>query len=517
MNPHFIPQSIVGSSMMVGLATPELFPRTMAGLMQLAARRGKAKLTKTEADAFSNHVDDFEYMTRTSPHEFDNVYHADVADSFAKKLGDSKLAKYTIYNGYTVVFAFESNMRVAMMRAAAMKYPGFKSLMKSNMAKDRAARGLPDLGLETLSPFQAAFEMLRDSSSPLHDPNFMHEVTHTADGALGNYRDFSSTEKAVRNYLIPFYAWQRHSALFTKRLFQERPLAANAAYNLGNYGFEKTVSAGGVPDWLYETVPMPDQLQKILQMNPMANNRLSLGSVNPFGTATDSLMAGASLFAGQGLVQSSKNLADFTSPFINNIVAQTTGVDPRTGVPLTADEKNKGFVQRTLGTFEGFPAIANIVNTFKSYDDMNARRGMNGPEDIFVDPGDPNSKLSIPKDKLAEKFSPLSAAGLFNVVSPVRAMSLNAEQVAANYRKQMADKGMKLPAIVNDQTALEKNITSLLNWKRKASWIQQYWVPAYGKDAVLSQRVQAALSKEFPKLPQGFPPDLYTQIMNGGG
>ena len=517
MNPHFIPQSLIGSSMMMGLATPELFPKTMAGLMQQAARRGKAKLTKEESDAFSHHVDDFEYMTRTSPHEFENVYHQDAADSFAGKLGDSRLAKWTIYNGYTVVFAMESNMRVALMRAAALKYPGFKSLMNSKIVRDRAAQGLPDLGLETLSPFQAAFEMLRDPASPLHDPNFMHEIRFTADGALGNYRDFSHTEKAVRNYLIPFYAWQRHSALFTKRFFQERPLAANAAYHLGNYGFEKVVAAGGVPDWLYETVPMPDKMREILQLDPMMNNRIGLGPINPFSTTTEALTTAASLFAGQGFVQSNRNIFDYTNPFINGIIAQTTGMDPRTGVPV--QDPNAGFFQRTLGTFEGFPAISFVANTFRSYNDMNALRGMNSPEDIFVDPTDPNSKLSIPKDKLTTKFESGSRAGLFNFlpVSPFKVMSLNSEAVVAAYRKQMKQKGVALPEIAKDQTRLEKHTAALMNWKRKADWIQTYWMPAYGKqNPELAQRVMSELAKEFPELPQNYPSELYNQVMGGG-
>ena len=517
LNPHFIPQSLIGSSMMTGLASPELFPQTMAGLMQQAARRGKAKLTKDEYDAFSHHVDDFEYMTRTAPHQFDNVYHQDTADSFAGKLGDSRLAKYTIYNGYTVVFAMESNMRVALMRAAALKYPGFKSLMKSKIVQDRAARGLPDLGLETLSPFQAAFEMLRDPASPLHDPNFVHEVTHTADGALGNYRDFSHTEKMVRNYLIPFYAWQRHSALFTKRFFQERPLAANAAYHLGNYGFEKVVSAGGVPDWLYETVPMPDQLQRILELDPMMNNRIGLGAINPFSTTTEALTTAGSLFAGQGFIQSNRNIFDYTNPFINGLVAQTTGMDPRTGLPV--QDPKSGFFQRMFGTFEGFPAISFVVNSFKSYDDLNARRGLGAPEDIFVDPNDPNSKLSIPKDKLTTKFEPTSRAGLFNFlpVSPFKVMSLNSEQMVANYRKQMKQKGVTLPSIAKDQTRLEKHTEALLNWKRKADWIAKYWMPVYGnQDPELAQRVMSELAKEFPELPQNYPSELYNQVMGGG-
>lgn len=547
-NPHFVPQSVVGSTTMVGLATPELLPRTMAGLFQYGAKKaargiGRAKetpgvfkesrakgesvkqslrdasdkLTTAESQVWSNHIGDFDYMTRTMPHQFDNAYHSDAVDSFSGKLGDSRLAKYTIYNGYTVVFAFESNMRISLMREIALKYPGFKSLMKSGLAKQRAAEGIPDLGLEKMSPFQATFEMLRDPNSPLHDPNFVNEVTHTADGVLGNYRDFSETEKAIRNYIIPFYAWQRHSALFTKRLFEERPLAANAAYNLGNYGFERTLSAGGVPDWLYESVPMPDALQNILDMNPMNNNRLNFAPINPMGTFTEATTAGISALAGPGALKSTTNLFDYTNPFINNIIAQQQGIDPRTGYALSPDEKNKGIFERTFDTLQGFPAISLIANTFKSYDDLNARRGMDNPGDIFQDASDPNSKLKIPKDKLTVAAPTLSKQGVFNSVMPIRAVSLDPEAMAANYKKQLTQQGIKLPSNLEGKTALEKNIASLMNWKKKAEFVKQYYMPAWGDQPEWTTRVQTALAKEFPTLPKNFPPELYNQIMGGAG
>lgn len=548
LNPHFLSQSVVGSTTMTALGAPELMPSMMASMLQHVARKSgegfrrasetpgvyrnarenganrrdalvaaEHKLTTEERDVWSNHVDDFEYMTRSMPHDFENVYQRDTSDGFLAKMGDSRLARWTVYNGYTMVFAFESNMRVAMMRAAALNYPGFKSLMKSRMVRDRAAKGSPELGLETLSPFQAAFEMIRDPASSLHDPNFLHTVSHTADGVLGNYRDFSFTEKAVRNYLLPFYAWQRHSALFTKRMVEERPLAANAAYALGNYGFDRTLAAGGVPDWLYESVPMPDELRKILSLNPMASNRLNLGSISPVSTTTGAFNAVSSLFAGQGVVPSMKTVFDYTNPLISNFVSQTTGIDPRTGIPLTAEEKQKGFLERTLGTFEGFPAIALVANAFKSYDSMNARRGMDSPDDIFVRPEDPNSKLSIPKDKLMERYDTFSAAGLFNAVSPVRAMSLNSTQLVANYRKQMSDKGMSVDVPEVDKTRLEGYTASLLRWKRNADFIKQYWMPVWGKDEVWRKRVEDQLAKEYPKIPANFPKELFNQIMGGAG
>jgi len=514
LNPKWIGQSTIGSSMMVGLANPEVFPRVMAGLMQHVARKAKQKLTKSEADAFSNHVDDFEYMTRSMPGQFENIYGADIAEGFMQKLGDSRLARSTIYGGYSVVFAYERNMRVSLMRELAIKYPGFKSLMRSSMAERKAAAGLKDLGLETTSRFQAAFEMLRDPASPLYDPNFMNYVTHGADGVLGNYRNFTYTEKAVRDYLLPFYAWQRHSALFTKRLFQERPIAANAAYQMGNYGFERVVAAGGIPDWLYETVPMPDELERILELNPVANNRMGMGALSPFNSTTDAIQSAASLFAGQGVVASSKSLFDFTSPFINNIIAQSTGRDPRTGMRLSEEDRNRGFLDRTLGVAEGFPAISAIVNSFKSYDDLNARRGMNDPNDIFVESRDPDSKLSIPGEKLTEKFTPGSKAGLWNLVTPFRAMSLNAEEMVDAYQTNMREKGVYIPSDAKETTALEGHVRALLAWKRKRDFVEEHWIPVWSKDYPDVQgRVMGQLANEQPKLPKNFPRELFNQIM----
>ena len=112
-----------------------------------------------------------------------------------------------------------------------------------------------------------------------------------------------------------------------------------------------------------------------------------------------------------------------------------------------------------------------------------------------------------------------SRAGLFNFlpISPFKVMSLNSEAMVAAYRKQMKQKGVALPAIAKDQTRLEKHTAALMNWKRKADWIQTYWMPAYGKqNPELAQRVMSELAKEFPELPQNYPSELYNQVMGGG-
>lgn len=518
MNPKWLPQSVIGSSMMVGMATPEMFPSVMAGLWQTAARRAKGKLTGEERDIFSHHVDDFNYFTRRDPHSFvDNIYYQDRQTDFMGRMGDSRLAKYTVGLGYTTVFAFESNLRASLYREVALRYPGFKSLMKSPEIEKIAAAGRPDIGLERLSRFQATFEALSNPESPLYDANFMTEVKYTTDGVLGNYRDFSHTERAIRNYLIPFYAWQRHSALFTYRLFKERPLQANAIYQIGNMGFDKVMAAGGIPEWLYESVPMPDALVDYLDLDPERVNRLMVGSVNPLSATTDGLMFAGSLLAGQGVVPSAKSLFDYTNPFINAVVSQTTGMNLLTGQPLSEEEKNRGLGESFAHLFTGFPGISAVLNGFKSATELNQFRGNESPTDIFVDFGDPDSKLSIPQDKLSEKFTTDSKAGLFNLISPARAVSLDAEQMIKNYQRDMKKRGIKVGKGTFESTTLMKHTNALIEWKRKADFINKYWMPTYGKSYPdVAQRVMAQLAREFPSIPKNYPRELYSQVLGGG-
>ena len=513
MNPRFIPQNVVGSTMMLGMGAPELFPQAMAALLTQAARKGKRVIKREQYDIFSHHMDDFNYMTRVMPHDFlDNVFYKDRAEGILGRMGDSSLAKYTIFNGYTAVFAFESNMRAAIMRAAALKYPGFKAVMRAQETADFAKAGLPDLGMETLSPFQAAFEIMRTT-----DPTFLHSVRHTADGILGNYRDFGPVEQAVRNYLIPFYAWQRHSALFTKRLFQERPLTANAAFQLGNYGFERVTAAGGIPEWMYESVPMPEQLADILELAPDRMNRLMLGSLNPFSTTTDGIMAAGGMFAGQGMIPSGKGLFDYTSPFVNAIIEQGTGISTFTGRPLTDEEKAKGLGERFLSLFAGFPAIATAVNAFKTASELNQFAGSRGnPESILVNPDDPDSKLSIPGDKLTEKFTSTSWAGIFNTFMPVRAVSLDPEELVRSYKREASERGIDVNGRKYESTPLIKHTRALAEWKRKRDYVLNVWMPQFGSSyPELASRVIGRLAMERPDTPDYYPQDLYDRVMGG--
>ena len=550
MNPRFIPQNVVGSSMMVALGTPELFPQIMANMWQTAVRRSSgvpkaasrrllertmmsdrvpeslrvaaadaegrmaSPMTDREASIYSNHGDDFAYMTRVfSPDIEDNIYMQDRADSFLQSMGDSNLAKYSVYGGYTVVFAFEANMRVALMRAAAMEYKGFQALMRSNIAREFAKRGAPDIGFESLSRFQGAFEALRNPKSPFYDENFVNHVRYTADGVLGNYRDFTSWEKAIRNYVIPFYAWQRHSALFTKRLFQERPLTANAAFQLGNYGFEKVLEAGGIPEFMYEALPMPDALAEFLELNPERNNFLSFSPISPFSATTNATMDLGSFFLGSSRVPGAGSLLDYASPFITAFIEQQTGNSTLTGVSLSEDERGKSYGEKVLSMFSGFPAIAQIVNTFKSEYDLNQGRGRN-PEDIFKNPDDPSEGLSLPEEKFTEKFSPWSKAALWNLFSPVRAISLDPEAQVNQWRKERQARGLEVPEKERSK-GVERYVKHLLEWKRKREALDLWLAQNEATYPEMAEEARRQLARELRPAPEDFPMDLYRQIMGG--
>jgi len=404
-------------------------------------------------------------------------------------------------------------MRVALMRAAALEYPGFKPLMRSNAVKELAKNGAPDVGFDSLSRFQAAFEALRNPNSPLYDENFVNHVRFTADSVLGNYRDFTAWERAARNYVIPFYAWQRHSALFTKRLFQERPLTANAAFQLGNYGFEKVLEAGGIPEWMYESLPMPDALAEFLELDPDRNNFMSFSPINPFATSTNALLDLGAFFLGSSRVAGSGSLLDYANPFITKSIEQMTGVNTLTGVPLSEEERGRSIFGRIGFMFSGFPAIAQIVNSFKSEYELNEARGRK-PEDIFINPEDPSEGLSVPKEKMVEKFWPWTKAGLWNMFSPVRAISLDPEAQVKQWERERRERGLPVPE-KETVKGIERYTRHLLEWKRKREGLEQWLAQYESTYPNMAADARRQLARELKPKPESYPDDLYRRIMGG--
>ena len=519
MNPRFVPQQVIGSAVMLMMAYPDKAGPIMGKILEYGVRNSHAsikKLVDGDSAEFLNHSTDYNVMQEYMPRDVtENVYQQDMLQTAERKL-PSKVTRYVMNSGYLIAFAWEKNLRVAVGRKMAMNYPGFETFAKTKVVRDFANGDVTIPGMapsmyKTNSPFAAAFKLLADPESPYYDPLFLREVRHGTDMVSGNYRDFTTFERNMRNFLIPFYAWTRHSALFTKRMVQERPLTANALAWVGNYGYEKTLETGGLPEWLLETLPMPQFLENILDLNPLMDNRLSVGGVMPFGTFGQSVAATGNLAFGHKFGTS--NAFDFASPFAQQLVEQQTGRSLLTGAPVD----DKGFGETIVDGFAGYPVIGAVVNLFKSQSQLNDLRGNENPEDVFVDVNDPNSKLSIPADKLSTRFETDSPTGLFNLFSPARAYSLDPEGISKLISTEFKKAGVTMPAKNSaEYKGIFATINSLQIWKRKRDWVLNTYTPAHQDNAPeLVLRAQQQLAAEFPQIPKSTPPGLVEKVLNG--
>ena len=512
LNPRFLAQNIFGGVVMLMLAKPEWAAQTMASMITYSARKAAGKVEG--ADQYAAHVDDLNFFNRIFPTDFDHyhIYAQDRMQGFLGRVGDSKLGKYSIYSGYTTVAAFESTMRTAILRQAALAYPGFKTLMKSDAVKARAAMGDSDWGLETISPFQAAVKIMSE-----RDKNFLFEIRHAADSVVGNYRNFSDFERTVRNYLLPFYAWQRHSAVFTKRLIQERPITANLAYNIGNYGYEQLMAGGGVPDWLMGKVPMPSALERIFGNEDGYQNLIGLDAVSPFATTGDATKyIGGSLF--EGSIVPRGGIFDYTNPFINAAVEKYTGASLLTGAPLDTKKKNQTLFRDMVDTFSSFPTIGLIMKAFKDDIELNDMRGGASPDSILDDPNDPSKGITVPGDKLSKQYATLSAPGIFNAFSPVKGYQINTKAAAEAFKKEMRDRGLEVPdSSIEITDSYARTFNAIRNYEKKKKFVYEVWLPRFGEQyPELASKVIAALEADAPKIPKSFPQNIYNAAVQGG-
>ena len=519
LNPRFVPQQVIGSAVMLMMAYPEKAPAIMAKIIEHSTRRSHDKIkgiVNNDTLEYQNHSTDFNVMEEYMPRDVtENIYQQDMLATAQKKM-PSKVMRYVLNSGYLMAFAWERNLRVAVGRKLAYDYPGFKAFAQSKVVKDYAKgnyipEGMAPSMYATNSPFSAAFKLLADPESPFYDPMFLREVRHGTDMVSGNYRDFTDLERSLRNFLMPFYAWTRHSALFTKRMVQERPLTSNALAWMGNYGYEQTFEQGGLPEWLLGSLPMPQFLENILDLNPLMDNRVNVNSVMPFGTFGQTVAAGSNVMFGRKFGGSSA--VDFLNPLAKQAIEQQTGRSLLTGVPI----EDKGFPAAVVDGFQGYPVIAATIGLFKSQSQLNVMRGRENPESVFVDVNDPNSKLSIPSDKLSTKFETDSPAGLYNLFSPARAYSLDPAGLDKMIRSEYKAAGISIPGKSSPEyKGIFALINSLQKWKRKRDFIMNNYTPMNEKsNPELVMRAQQQLAAEFPKIPSSTPAGLVEKVLAG--
>lgn len=524
LNPRFVSQQVFGGAVMLMMAHPMQAGHIMARFMQYAhrnmSRSMKRRFNRDIDDSMINHGDDYDIFMNRFIRDFeDNIYMQDAQESFLTRFGEnggrvSNAAASAANIGYTLSFALEKNLRVAIMREAAMNFPGFKAFLDSDAVAIRAQQGMPDMGYPTISKFNAAVDMLSDRSSPYYNPMFLREIRHSADMVSGNYRDFTTVERFVRNTLIPFYAWTRHSALYTKRLVQDRPLTANAVYNVGNYGYEQIFERGGMPDWLLESIPLPDWLENTLGLDPTKDNRVGFGSINPFGTTSKTITAIGDVAIGGGMA-GPNSAFEFTNPFINAFIEQQSGKSLLTGAPTGT--ANQGLLPGAAGLVGGLPLPRLITNSYKSQSQLNELRGREDPMAIFRDPNDPESKLRIPENKLSTKFPTFSPAGLWNMLSPTSVYSLDPDQLGESISREFTARGMEYEkAEIDRRKGAWRTISALSKWKRTRDYVNNVWLPTFGaQDPALTSRVLAQMQAEFPDIPKTFPQSMVNDVLEG--
>lgn len=519
LNPRFVPQQIIGSSVMLMLAYPDKAAPILAKVLEYSVRQSHKKIndfTNGESAEFLNHNTDYMVMEQYMPRDVtESIFQQDMLSTTEAKM-PSKAVRYVLNSGYIIAFAWEKNLRIAVARKLAMQYPGFKDFANSRTVRDYAEGrvafdGMAPSMFATNSPFAAAFKLKADPESPFYDPLFLREVRHGTDMVSGNYRDFTTFERQLRNVIMPFYAWTRHSALFTKRMVQERPLTANALAYLGNYGYEETLERGGLPEWLLESLPMPQFLENILDLNPLNDNRVNLAGVSPFGTFGQTVAAGSNALIGREF--GSSQFTDFLNPFIKSAIEQQTGTSLLTGAPI-----DKGGVPATiLDGVQGYPVIGATINLFKNESQLNALRNRENPEDWFVNADDPNSKLSIPENKLSTRFETDSYAGAYNLFSPLRAFSLDPKGMDKMIRDEFKDAGIDMPGKnTPEYKGIFRTINAIQRWKRKRDLIEGVFVPAFqDKHPEFVERARQQLAAEFPDIPKSTPPGLVERVLAG--
>jgi hypothetical protein len=241
------------------------------------------------------------------------------------------------------------------------------------------------------------------------------------------------------------------------------------------------------------------------------DNRLSVGGVMPFGTFGQSVAATGNLAFGHKFGTS--NAFDFASPFAQQLVEQQTGRSLLTGAPVD----DKGFGETIVDGFAGYPVIGAVVNLFKTESQLNDLRGNENPEDAFVDVNDPNSKLSIPSDKLSTRFETDSPTGLFNLFSPARAYSLDPEGISKLISTEFKKAGVVMPPKNSTEyKGIFATINSLQIWKRKRDWVLNTYAPAHQESSPeLVLRAQQQLAAEFPQIPKSTPSGLVEKVLNG--
>jgi len=541
----FINANVIGGSAMMMMYSPMAAGKILARLMTKNGIIAKDS-------AMANWAGDSAATDRAMAWEVDhNVYHIDsgIGDNGARSLTDfsdrSKyVKKYIINGGYTVVAAFERQVRNAVAVDFLTADPAFKAFMRGPEVNKYISDGIDYAGDirgadNPISRFEAAADILLDRNSPMFNADLKHRMRYVTNTVAGNYHRFNAFETFMRGAVMPFYAWQRHSLAYTWRTAVNKPITANVQYKIGQQGYNQ-VAENGLEDYLRQTIPVPSVLKEHLGFLPK-DFRIDASMINPFGATTSMTAALYNVITGTDIGES---IFQFGNPYLNNLIKDVLHVDPNSGridwASVNGENQNgAGIWDSTTGMFKqitkstiigsGMKVRDAVDNAYEQDSLADQYPAIESAEDALQilgnqmttdAQGNPISQglkgwsLSIPNQRRTEPSN--RAMDLINAAG-FKSYDLNMSSLNAQARKENVA-AMALAFYNNKKLAdaAVSDMNSMSNWQAKQAYVNDVWVPqarAVGVGEATIQVVLMKLASEKPKSGKGIDPALLIATM----
>ena len=509
-NPRFISNNVLGGLTMLMIYNPGAAVNIFTRAMQQIARKG--------GDPYlSNVVNESRAVKRQLEYEFNhNIYRQDsgVRQNMPKNILDLSnkhewVRKYLVNFGYTTVSTFEQFIRNNVAIDFLKQDAGFEAFMDSAAVRKYISDnidwdGNPRPPEDPISRFEAATNLLLDRNSPYFDAELKHSMRYATNTVSGNYHRFGPTEQAMRNFLMPFYAWQRHSATFTYRLAIDKPITANVLYNVGQFGYVQAAEQG-VPDYMMMTVPLPEVIKEKLGIED-EDFRVDANFLSPFSTTGDMASAATRLLTGVDLCNS---VFEFSNPYFNAIIKDTLGVDPLTGrYDFTGERSGKGVVGAftdmgtgiVKGTYigRGKGVYDAIENDYAEDSLANKYRTIENAPDILKNYNEGEKfadyRLSIPEMSKSEREG--SVPGTILNLLGVKTYRVNLDAMDEGTRGEAVGAAVLNAANQGLNTsAANKALNSVKEWQRRRDYVMQVWLPVAEAQGVAPETIRLVLAK----------------------
>ena len=532
-NPGFIANNVLGGMAMMLMYNPLVASRLLSSMIQKVAKESIRKRINNDwfTAQLSTFKNDSEAIRRQLAYEFEhNIYRQDAGIKAASE-PQSRFKKYIWHGGYTVVSGWEEMMRNSVAMQFLRNDAGFQAFMRGPEVRKYIEDGVDwhgnvRTGDDAITPFEAATDLLLDRGSPFFNANLKHRMRYMTNTISGNYHYFAPFEQLMRNVVMPFYSWQRHSATFSYRMLVDRPITTNALFHLGQQGYQQNLEQG-VPEWLMHTIPAPQVIKDLFDITD-DDFRIDGGALTPFGTTGDMAQAAMSLLTG---AESYTNVFEFTNPYLNSLIEDTLGVNPQTGAINWERLKEDGAAPegiigmgKNLGgnVFKAtYPYKIGELLKYQEYEQdalANEYASIDNAADILknFDPSNPEDpwKLSIPQQRSVEAQNPTQRA--FSALG-IRTYRMNPNSLAPSVRRDAV--GAVVMKYINDagkRSNAQTAVNSAEEWKRKYDFVQQVWLPVAQAQGLSQEQISMVLAKIMDEKPKrGIAKDL-TDSMIGG-